>query len=56
MNYQTFNNLQFRPLLKDSFHSIHLDQRDTSGKKLPYVSVGITRVVLMFRKVSNIHF
>ena len=31
MNYQTFSNLQFRPLLKNSFHSIHW--RDTSGKK-----------------------
>ena len=31
MNYQTFSNLQFRPLLKNSFHSIHIDLRDTSG-------------------------
>ena len=56
MNYQTFSNLQFRPLLKNSFHSIQIDLRDTSGEKIPFVSVGITRVVLMFRKVSNIHF
>ena len=56
MNYQTFSNLQFRPLLKNSFHSIHIDLRDPSGEKLPFVSVGITRLVLMFRKVSNIHF
>ena len=33
MNYQTFSNLQFRPLLKNSFHSIHIDLRGTSGKK-----------------------
>ena len=56
MNYQTFSNLQFRPLLKNSFHSIHIDLRATSGKKIPFVSVGVTRLVLMFRKVSNIHF
>ena len=56
MNYQTFINLQFRPLLKNSFHSIHIDLRDKSGEKIPAVSVGITRLVLMFRKVSNIHF
>ena len=56
MKYQTFSNLQFRPLLKSSFHSIHIDLRDTSGEKIPFVSVGITRLVLMFRKVSNIHF
>ena len=35
MNYQTFSNLQFRPLLKNSFHSIHIDLRDTSGEKSP---------------------
>ena len=56
MNYQTFSNLQFRPLLKISFQSIHIDLRDTSGKKIPFVSVGITRLVLVFRKVSNVHF
>ena len=56
MNYQTFSNLQFRPLLKNSFHSIHIDLRDKSGEKIPVVSVGITRLVSMFRKVSNIHF
>ena len=56
MNYQTFSNLQFRLLLKIFFHSIHIDLRDTSGEKIPFVSVGITRLVLMFRKVSSIHF
>ena len=35
MNYQTFSNLQFRPLLKNSFHSIHIDLRDTSDEKYP---------------------
>ena len=56
MNYQTFSNLQFRPLLKNSFHSIQVDLTDTSAEKIPFVSVGITRLVLMFRKASNIHF
>ena len=56
MNYQTFSNLQFRPLLKYSFHSIHIDLRDTSGEKITFVSVGITRLVLILRKASNIHF
>ena len=56
MNYQTFSNLQFRPPLKISFHSFHIDLRDTSGEKKPFVSVGITRLLLMFRKTSNLHF
>ena len=56
MNYQTCSNLQFKPLLKISFHSIHTDLRDTSSEKVPCVSVGIISLVLMFRKVSNILF
>ena len=56
MNYQTFSNVQFRALLKNSFHNIHIDLRDTSGEKIPFVSVGIFRLVLMFRKASNFHF
>ena len=56
MNYQTFSNLQFRPLLRNSFHSIHIDLRGTSDEKIPIVSVGITRLVFMFRKVPSIHF
>ena len=56
MNYQTFSKLQFRPLLRNSFHRIHIDLRDPSGEKIPFVFVGITRLVLMFRKASNVHF
>ena len=55
MNYQTFSNPPFRRLLKNSFHSIHIDLRDASGEKIPFVSEGITRLVLMYRKVSDIH-
>ena len=33
MNYQTFSNLQFRPLLEISFHSKHIDLRNTSSEK-----------------------
>ena len=56
MNYQTFSSLQFTPLLKNSFRSIHIDLRDTSGEKKPFVSVRITRFVLTFRKMSILHF
>ena len=42
MNYQTFSYLQFRPLLKNSFHSIHIDLRDHLVKKYPlYLSVSL---------------
>ena len=56
MNYQTFSNLKFRPLLRKPFHNFHIDLRDTSGEKVPFASVGITRLALMFRKASNFHF
>ena len=56
MNYQTISKLQFRPLLRTTFYSIHIDLRDTSSERVPFVSVGITRLVLMFRKECNIHF
>ena len=56
MNYHIFSKLPFKPLLKNSVHRIHIDSRDTSGKQIRVVSVGITRLVLMFRKASNIYF
>ena len=53
MNYKTFSNLQFRRLLKNCFHSIHIDLRNTSGEKNLFFLVGVTRLVLMFRKLSD---
>ena len=53
INYQTFSTLQIRLLLKNSFHSIHIDLRDTSGEKNPlHLSVSL----VLFRKASNIPF
>ena len=52
--YQSFSNLQFRRLLKKSFHNTLIDLRDAPGEKIPFVSVGLTPLVLMFRKVSDI--
>ena len=56
MKNQTFSNLQFHRLLKNFFHNVQVDLRDTSGKKIPFVSVGITRLIRMFRKVSDFRF
>ena len=42
MNHQTISNLQYRPLLKKPFHSIHFDLRDPSAEKNPlYLSVSL---------------
>ena len=43
MNYQTFSNLEFRPLLTNSFHSIHIDLRDTSGGKKNPLCLSVSR-------------
>ena len=56
MNYQNFPNLQFKEILKNSFHSIKLELRDSYGEKVPFNSVGVTRAVLMFRRASDNHF
>ena len=56
MNYQTLGNLQFRPLLKNSSQSIHINFRDKSGGKILVEPIGIFRLVLMFKKAPNIHF
>lgn len=49
----TFENSQFRKLLKKSFHSIHIELRTPSGEMFPFAGIGLTRLTLTFRK--NIH-
>ena len=56
MNYLTFGNLQFRPLLKNFFQTFHIDLKNKSGGKKPFVSVGIARLVLLFIEACSIHF
>ena len=50
MHYETFSTLQFKKLLKNSFHSIKIEIRDSTGQLVPFVAVGYTRLTLMFRK------
>ena len=52
MNYRAFEQLQFRRVLKNSFHSIKIELRDSTGEKIPFAGVGITRLTLMFRRVQ----
>ena len=56
INYQTFSILLIISLLEKFFHSIHTDLRDTSVEKIPNVSVGKTRLVLIFTKASKWRF
>ena len=46
----------FHTAAQNSFHSNHIDWRDTSSENIPLLSACITRFVLMFRKVSDILF
>ena len=56
MSYHSFTKLQFKKLLKNYFRSIQIELKDTMGEKILFVSVGITRVVLLIRKISDKHF
>ena len=40
MNNHTFGPLQFRPLLKNFFHSFHIDLTNMKGEKVLVVSQG----------------
>ena len=51
-NYVSFDNLQFRRLLKNSIHSIKVELRSPTGELIPFVAVGITRLTLLFRKTK----
>ena len=42
--------------IKNYLQSIKIEIKDNSGEKTPFVSVGITRVVLLFLKFSNFYF
>ena len=53
---QYMNYLKSRRLMKNSFHSVQTDLRDTSGDKVPIVSLGITRLVLLSGRVYDFHF
>ena len=50
LNYQSFTNLK---LLKNFFHTKKIEVRDTTGEKTPFVFIGNTRVVLLFRKIAD---
>lgn len=54
MNYRTFEKLQFKKLMKNSFHSIGIELRTSTGELIPFISVGYTRLTLLFRKVLSI--
>lgn len=53
MNYQTFDNLQFRKVMKNSFHSIKVELRHSTGERIPFGGIGVTRLTLLFRQVGS---
>ena len=52
MSCTSFDKLQFHKLLKNSIHSIKIELRSQIGELIPFVSVGLTRLTLMFRKIK----
>ena len=53
MNSQS---LEFKKLLKNSFHSIKIELRDSTGGKIPFVFERFTRKALLFPKFWIIIF
>ena len=53
-NYQTFSSLQFGPMLKSCFPCIHIDFKNTSDERIPFVPVGITRLFWSSKKPPTI--
>ena len=52
-NYQKLSNFQFRQLLNIVFQNNNSDLTDMSCENIPFVYVGITRLILLFRKAST---
>lgn len=52
MSNQKFDTLQFRKVIKNSFHSIAIQVRSTTGELIPFIGIGFTRLTLMFRQIS----
>ena len=50
LNNALFDNLQYWRLLKNSIHSMMIELRSQTGELIPFVSVGVTRLTLIFRK------
>ena len=50
LNNSRFDNLQYRRLLKNSIHSIRIELRSQTGELIPFLSVGVTRLTLVFRQ------
>ena len=55
-NCCAFFTLYLKPLLKTSSHSVNFDWRNSCSTKVSFVSVGITRFALIFRKSSHKNF
>ncbi len=47
-----FNDLQYKKLLRNNFHSIQIEIRDVSGEYVSFASLGIVKLTLHFRKLD----
>ena len=56
MNYQTFKNLQLRPLLKQPTHGIHSVLRDTSDENLSLYLWVLSDLFWCLEKLPIINF
>ena len=53
LNNSRFDNLQYRRLHKNSIQSIRIELRSQTGELIPFLSVVVTRVTLVFDQRLN---
>ena len=51
--HQSFSNLQWKNVVKSSFHSINITIRDETGQLMPFLSIGRSWLTLKFQFLPN---
>ena len=54
MNYRSFEVLQYKKLMKNTFKSVRIELRNSTGELVPFTAIGITRLTLVFRRVNHL--
>lgn len=53
LTYRSFNDLQYKTLLKSTFRYIQIELRTETGELFPFSSTGYTALTLKFRRVDS---
>ncbi len=48
--YKAFKRMQFKKVVKSTFHSVNIELRDEGGSPVPFLGTGRTNVTLLFKR------